>query len=144
MFDGVVVALSSLGVFSQKLHLTHLEAVGNWILYQWSSWCHNPAGMCTSGNGRRAELESALSGPSCRRNQYAGMAACYWSFRTVCGAALFTSSCALIFCSPAVRVSICFCCCAIIARCSRTCCCSSTNALCSFRNSLSNITFICS
>lgn len=28
MFDGVVVALSSLGVFSQKLHLTHLEQLG--------------------------------------------------------------------------------------------------------------------
>src|SRR5262249_32779722 len=74
----------------------------------------------------------------------------YRLFSTVCGAALLTSSCALTFCSPALSASICFWCCAavacrsffnsaMVASCSCTLRCSSTNALCSLRNSLSNI-----
>jgi len=56
------------------------------------------------------------------------------SFKTVSGAGLFSSSCALTFCRPAVSASICFCKRAMVAPCSCT-------VLCSLRNSLSSIAF---
>jgi hypothetical protein len=60
----------------------------------------------------------------------------YGLFRTVCGAALLTSSCALTFCRPALSAAISFRNAAMVVS-----CCSFF--LCSLRNSLSNIALIC-
>ncbi len=62
---------------------------------------------------RRPRARAPSVTPEARREQHRvvlGFPRLYWFSATICCAGLFSSTCALTFCKPAVSASICFCC----------------------------------